>query len=102
MVLVIGGMDILNWRKIVVYRSRDKDDWVKARNLLESNGIEYTAFESEEAQIAGCCSNLNPGNIWGTKKQYIFRIEVPVKYKEQALTILEGNVLPIKACGFQL
>ncbi len=93
---------MFNWRKIMVYRSRDKDDWLKARNLLEANGIEYTSFESEEAPIAGCCGKLNPGNIWGTKKRYIFRIEVPIKYKEQAITLLEGNVLPIKACGFQL
>ncbi len=93
---------MFGWRKALVYLSRDKDDWLKARKLLESNGIEYTPFESEEAPVAGCCSHLKPGNVWGTKKQYIFRIEVPSEYVEQANTILQGNVLPVKACGFQL
>ena len=91
-----------DWRKTLVYRSRDKEDWVKARNLLASNGIEHTPFESAEAPMAGCGIKLHPGNFWGTRKQPIFRIEVPLTHREQANAVLQGNVLPVKECGFQL
>lgn len=93
---------MLPWLKSVVYRSRDKEDWLHARKLLEKEGVEHTPLESTEVPVAGCCARLQPGNLAGKRDCPVFSIEVPKKYKEQAAGILQGKVLPVKDCGFRL
>lgn len=93
---------MLPWQKSVVYRSRDKEDWLRAKNLLETCGIDFVPLESTEVPVAGCCARLQPGNMFGKENRPVFSIEVPKKYKEQAAELLQGKVRPVMDCGFRL
>ena len=77
--------------KSVVYRSRDKSDWMYARSLLK-----------EEIPVGGCGAKIQPGNFWGRSRGSIFSIEVASELKQQAERILQGKVLPVKECGMRL
>lgn len=85
-----------------VYRSRDREDWMHARNLLESQGIEHTPSEREEIPVGGCGAKIQPGNFWGKSRGGIFSIEVAMEFKEKAERILKGRVLPVRECGIRL
>lgn len=88
-------------RKSTIYRSRDKDDWMYARNLLEEEGIAHRTSEKDEIPVGGCGARIQPGNFWGRSRGRIFSIEVEPELKEQAERALQGKVLPVKECGMR-
>ncbi len=51
---------IMGWKKTLVYRSKDKDDWDKAKKLLEEADIVYFPFAAQESPIPGCGAKVNP------------------------------------------
>ncbi len=93
---------MLELGKSVVYRSRDKSDWMYARSLLEEQGIAHQTSEKEEIPVGGCGAKIQPGNFWGRSRGSIFSIEVASELKQQAERILQGKVLPVKECGMRL
>lgn len=90
------------WKKNVVYRSRDREDWLKAQRLLEEAGIEYWPFATEEVPMGGCGAKIHPGKFWGSREAspIIFRIEVATDDKDKTETVLAGKVQPVRPCGF--
>ncbi len=94
----------MGWMKCVVYRSRDKDDWEKAKRLLEEAGIEHYPFAAEEVPVAGCGAKINPGRFINKGKisSCIYRIEVSSSNQEKAENILSGKVMPVLSIGFSL
>ena len=90
------------WKKTVVYRSRDKDDWLKAQDLLSKEDVEHWPFAAEEAPMAGCGIKIHPGKFWSSKNvpSVIYRIEVAVEEKERADSVLAGKVQPVRSYGF--
>lgn len=93
---------MLGHRQSMVYRSRDKEDWMCARGLLEEQGIAHKPSEKEEMPMGGCGAKIQPGNFWGKSRGRIFCIEVALELKEKAERILQGKVLPVRECGIQL
>ena len=50
----------MGWNKTLVYRSKDKDDWDKAKKLLEEADITYFPFAAQESPIPGCGAKVEP------------------------------------------
>ncbi|MBQ7515586.1 MAG: hypothetical protein IJS96_04835 [Schwartzia sp.] len=93
------------WKKAVVYRSRDEADWTRAKELLAEAGIAAVPFAAEEMPVAGCGAKIRPGNFLNfgdASPTKIYRIEVAASDKERAAAVLEGKVLPVRDCGFSL
>ncbi len=92
----------MGWKKTLVYRSKDKDDWDKAKKLLEEADIAYFPFAAQESPIPGCGAKVDPRRFLNRNPvpSTIYRIEVSVENKERAGSILEGKVLPIRSYGY--
>ena len=46
-------------RKSLVYCSKDREDWEKARGLLAEAGIDITARNVEEPPVGGCGAKID-------------------------------------------
>ena len=46
-------------RKELVYCSKDREDWEKARSLLDAAELRSPAWESEEAPVGGCGGKID-------------------------------------------
>ncbi len=92
------------WKKTLVYRSKDRADWEKAKALLEEAGIIHDPFAAEEAPIAGCGAKIDPRRFMNKGKvpSVIYRIEVSFEDKEKADNILRGRVQPVRSYGFSI
>ena len=89
-------------RKELVYCSKDRDDWEKAKALLESSGVRHSAWESEEAPVGGCGSKIDPRTFMTGKKSIprtIFRIQVSLPDAPAARAALDGQVRPVQHYG---
>ena len=89
-------------RKALVYRSKDPEDFQRAKALLEEAGIAFFRYETEEAPAAGCCGKIDVRKYSGAPyiPTRIFRIEVAAAHKPAAEAVLDGKVLPVKSYGF--
>lgn len=89
-------------RKELVYCSKDRTDWEKAKALLEEAGVRCQAWESEEAPVGGCGSKIDPRTFMTKKKtvpRTIFRIQVSLPCAPAAREALEGKVKPVQHYG---
>ena len=92
-------------RNALVYCSKDRDDWEKARALLRQAEIEHSAWESEEPPAGGCGGKADPRPVLTGKKaipRTIFKIEVAAAGEKAARTVLEGKVRPVQHYGFSI
>ena len=91
-------------RKALVYRSKDGEDWEKARALLREAGIAFADYETDEPTGACCGAKIDIRKAGRDVEvpDRIFRIEVAAKDKAAAEGVLEGKVLPVKSYGFSL
>ena len=89
-------------RKALVYRSKDPEDFQRAKALLEEAGIAFSPYETEEAPAAGCGAKIDVRKYSGAPRvpDRIYRIEVAMADRPAAEAALEGKVLPVKSYGF--
>ena len=92
------------WTTTVVYRSRSREDWEKARQLLSEAGVENRPFAAEEPPVAGCGAKIHPGRMFHTDRfsSTIYRIEVLSSDAEKAEKILDGKVMPVLSIGYSI
>jgi hypothetical protein len=89
-------------RKETVYCSKDREDWEKARSLLDAAGLRYQAWESEEAPVGGCGGKIDHRTFMNGKKtvpKTIFRIQISLPDAPAAKAALEGQVKPVQHYG---
>ena len=93
-----------SWKKTIIYRSKDSEDWEKAKALLESAGIAYSSFAAEEAPMAGCGAKIDPRRFMNPNQvpSTVYRIEVALDQKEKANSVLLGRVQPVRSYGFSV
>ena len=92
------------WRKKLVYRSKDREDWDRAKGLLEEAGIEHFPFASEELPAGGCGAKIDPRKFLNAKPvpTTIYRIEVAAADGERAEAVLRDKVKPVISYGVGL
>ena len=89
-------------RKELVYCSKDREDWERAKTLLSAGNVRYQAWESEEAPIGGCGAKIDHRSFLTKKKtvpRTIFRIQVSLPDAEAAKKALDGQVKPVQHYG---
>lgn len=91
-------------KKVLVYRSKNEEDWAKARALLQEAGMECFPFAAEEPPVPGCGAKIDPRKFLNRKPvpTTIYQIEVTAENKEKAETALAGKVLPVRSYGFSI
>ena len=90
------------WRKALVYRSKDKADWEKARELLREAGVEHFPFSGEEPPVPGCGAKIDPRKFMNPNPvpTTLYTIDVAAEDKARAEAALAGKVLPIRSYGY--
>lgn len=90
--------------KTLVYRSKDKADWTRARELLQEAGVECLPFAGEEPPVPGCGAKIDPRKFLNKKPvpTTVYKIEVAAEDKEKAETALAGKVQPVRSYGFSI
>ena len=88
-------------RKSLVYCSKDRDDWEKAKGLLAEAGIDITARNVEEPPVGGCGAKIDARSFLSGKSvsKDIYRIEVAPADRERAEAALKDKVLPVRHYG---
>ena len=90
-------------KKTAVYRSKDQEDWIEAKRLLEEAGIDFTHAATEEVPVSGCGTKLDPRKFANSEKKEVpktvYRIEVVNADKDRAAEVLDGKVLPVRSFG---
>ena len=89
--------------KAIVYRSKDPEDWEKAKGLLTGAGIAFFPVEYEEVPACGCGGKVDPRSFLNGGKPLptrIYRIEVARSDRAAAEAALEGKVKPVLAYGY--
>ncbi len=91
-------------KKRIVYRSKNKEDWEKAQELLNEANISHYAWVSEEPPVGGCGSKLDIRTFASTKKlpKLMYSIEVHKDLEKDAMNILKDQVLPPRSYGVAL
>lgn len=93
---------MMRWKKVLVYRSKDKEDWTKATELLRQAGVEFFPFAGEEPPVPGCGAKIDPRKFMNKKPvpTTLYTIDVAAADKERAEAALAGKVLPVRSYGF--
>lgn len=91
-------------RHCTVYRSKDKEDWERARALLEQAQLKIRCWCSEELPVGGCGSKIDIREVASGREvpRTIYHIEVTKSRQAEARAVLEGKVLPMKSYGSAL
>ena len=86
---------------VLVYSSKDKEDWEKAQKLLNDAHIIFSCREAEEPPVGGCGSKIDIRSFMKKEpvSRIVYKIEVKKSEEKQARFILDGNVLPIRSFG---
>ena len=92
------------FKKALVYRSKDQEDWTRAKDLLREAGMECFPFAAEEPPVPGCGAKIDPRKFLNKKPvpTTIYQIEVTVEDKKRAEAALAGKVLPVRSYGFSI
>ena len=87
--------------RVLVYQSKDEEDYQKARKLLTEAGIPHHAWETEEVSQCGCGGKVDVRKFGrkGPLPTRIFHIETDPKNAEAAKTVLKGKVRPVLSYG---
>ncbi len=93
---------MMKWTKTLVYRSKDRADWEKARQLLQEAGLECFPFAGEEPPVPGCGAKIDPRKFMNPNPvpTTLYEIKVASEDREKAAAALEGKVLPVRSYGF--
>ena len=85
----------------IVYRSKDEQDWEKAKALLEEAGIEMKYWIQEDAPAGGCGAKVDVRKFMNKNefKKYIYKIEVAKKDEEAAKAVLKDKVKAPESYG---
>lgn len=85
----------------IVYRSKDEEDWEKAKALLEEAGITMKAWIQEEPPVGGCGAKVDIRKFMNDKpfKKHIFKIEVAKEDKANAEEVLKDKVKAPESYG---
>ena len=85
----------------IVYRSKDEQDWEKAKALLEEAGIEMKYWVQEDLPMGGCGAKVDIRKFMNDKpfKKFIFKIEVAKEDEKAALEILKDKVKKPESYG---
>jgi hypothetical protein len=89
-------------KKVLVYQSKDEEDWKKAKGLLTEGGIPFNDWASEEVGACGCGAKLDIRKF-GRKEPIptrIFHIEVEPADGDVAKKLLKGAVKPVLSYGY--
>lgn len=91
-------------KKVLVYRSKDEEDWNRARKLLQEADIECFPFTTQEPPVPGCGAKIDPRKFLNRKPvpTTIYKIEVTTEDMEKAESALAGKVLPVRSYGFSI
>ena len=91
-----------SWRKVLVYRSKDKADWEKAKRLLQEAGVEYFSLAGEEPPVPGCGAKIDPRKFMNPNPvpTTLYTIDVAAGDKQKAEAALAGKVLPVRSYGY--
>ena len=85
----------------LVYSSKDRQDWEKAKGILDEGSISFHAWVSEEAPVGGCGSKIDI-RAFGTGRpvpKEIYKIEVEKADQVRAGELLKGQVQPPRSYG---
>lgn len=90
------------WRKALVYRSKDRADWDKAKELLQQAGVECFALAGEEPPVPGCGAKIDPRKFMNPNPvpTTLYTIDVAAGDREKAEAVLAGRVLPVRSYGY--
>lgn len=90
------------WRKALVYRSKDRADWDKAKQLLREAGVACFPFAGEEPPVPGCGAKIDPRKFMNPNPvpTTLYTIDVAPEDREKAEAALAGRVLPVRSYGF--
>ncbi len=94
----------MSWRRILVYRSKDREDWEKAKEILTESGIKMFPFTAEESPMPGCGGKVDPRKFL-RKEQIpttVYKIEVLPEDGKKAKGILAGKVQPVRSYGYSI
>jgi len=89
-------------KKVLVYQSKDEQDWEKAKGILAEGGIGFHDWASEEVGACGCGAKLDIRKF-GRKEPIptrIFHIEVEPVDGDAAKKLLKGTVKPVLSYGY--
>ena len=94
-------MNVVMFGKVLVYSSKDKEDWEKAKTLLHQSSINFSSWESEEPPVGGCGSKVDVRSFMKKEPvpKGVFKIEVKREDAESAKPVLDGKVLPPRSYG---
>jgi len=89
------------FNRVLVYCSKDREDWENAKAILCERHIEHIAWEAEELPVGGCGCKIDVRKTSANKKipTTIFRIEVGKLVVKEATAALEGKVRPVQSYG---
>ena len=89
-------------RKELVYRSKDRADWEKAKELLAGAGVESFPFVAEEPPVPGCGAKIDPRKFMNPNPvpTTLYTIEVAREDAGRARAVLAGQVLPVRSYGY--
>ncbi|MBR2067807.1 MAG: hypothetical protein IJ875_06075 [Solobacterium sp.] len=81
-------------KKVLIYQSKDEEDYHKAISLLEEASIDHEVWQSKEPPLASCGVKVDVRSFLKKEpiKKVIYRIEVKKEDEEKALAILNGKV----------
>lgn len=90
------------WRKALVYRSKDKEDWERAQELLRQAGVEFFSLAGEEPPVPGCGAKIDPRKFMNPNPvpTTLYTIDVAAGDREKAAALLAGKVLPVRSYGY--
>lgn len=91
-------------KRALIYRSKDKQDWEKAQNLLQKAGLACFPFVGEEPPVPGCGAKIDPRKFMNPKPvpTTLYTIDVAAEDKEKAAAVLAGKVLPVLSYGYSI
>ena len=95
-------MRLTTFKKSLVYCSKDKEDWEKAKQILDESSVEYEAWHAEDVPMGGCGAKVDPRKFMNDKPYLstIYKIEVDNDTYNYASAVLRGRVLAPRSYGF--
>ena len=79
------------FKQILIYSSKNKEEWLKAQELLSKAEISFKTYITEEPPLVCCGARLDPREFWTGKKRAreIYQILVNKEFKSKAEILLK-------------
>ena len=90
--------------KVLLYASKDKEDWERAKLFLQEASISFSSWEAEEPPVGGCGSKIDVRSFMKREpiQKIVYKIEAKKTDAERAKKILKGKVLPVRSFGVMI